>query len=97
MKLSLKDGPRMSGWTLLAVVLIGAVYLVAPAQLSVVVYKVTLLALATVLAYLIDRSLFKRVRDRVNEKMPRDVFSAARLLARALVFVAVVLGITLGL
>jgi hypothetical protein len=97
MKLSLKDGPRMSGWTLLAVVLIGAVYLVAPAQLSVVVYKVTLLALATVLAYLIDRSLFKRVRDRVNENMPRDVFSAARLLARALVFVAVVLGITLGL
>lgn len=97
MNVNFKALPRMWDWAIYALVLLVIVWLVAPAQLSVVVYKVTLLALATVLAYLIDRSLFKRVRDRVNEKMPRDVFSAARLLARALVFLAVVLGVTLGL
>src|SRR5690349_16693959 len=97
MKLDIKALPRMWDWALYAIGLLLVVWLVAPAQLSVVVYKVTLLALATVLAYVIDRSLFKRARDRIDNKMPRDVFSAARLLSRALVFLAVVLGITLGL
>jgi hypothetical protein len=87
----------MSGWTLVTVVLIGAIAYIAPQQLQVVTYKTLLLTLAVVLAYHADRALYARVRDRLGEDMPRDVFSAARLLTRAIVFLAVVLGMMLGI
>ena len=89
--------PRMSDWFVYAVLLVGLIWWIAPQQLSVVAYKVTLLALAAVLAYMIDRSLFKRTGDSIDHHMLRDNVSAARLLARALVFLGTVLGVTLGI
>lgn len=89
--------PRMPGWYLTLVMLVIVIWLVSPQQLPVVMYKVLLVALAVVLSYIADRSMFSRVSDRIDAQMPRDIFSASRILARALVFVAVMLGVTLGI
>ena len=88
--------PRMWQWYLITVGLVVAIHFVAPQQLSVVTYKVLLVTLAAVLAFTIDRSLFK-AWGVLTEGMVRDNLGAARVLARALVFLAVVLGVSLGL
>lgn len=88
--------PRMFGWSLLTLVLLLAVWQVAPQQLQVVMYKVVLVTLATVVAYWIDKSLFVRLRDKLDAGMDRDIVSAARVVSRSIVFLAVVLGMTLG-
>lgn len=90
------NAQRMAGWIVATVVLVVAIALIAPAQLGVVLYKVALLTLATVLAYLIDRTLFRHLRG-IATSTPGDVLSAARLLGRAIVFLAVVIGVTLGI
>lgn len=89
--------PRLPGWYLTVVVLIAAIWWISPQQLPVVLYKAMLVALAVVLSYIADRSMFARLADRLSSTMPRDAFSAARVLARALVFLAVMLGFTLGI
>lgn len=89
--------PRLPGWYLCAALLIAAIYWVSPQQLPVVLYKVLLVALAVVLSYIADRSMFARVTDRLQGRMRRDVFSAARVLSRAFVFLAVMIGMTLGI
>lgn len=76
-------------WPLLGVaLLLGAgVAVVAPANLTVLMYKVLLLVIATLAASLVDRLAF-RTNARKDE--------ANANVARALVFLGVVLGLTLG-
>lgn len=83
-------------WYIVTIALVVAIHFVAPQQLSVVTYKVLLVTLAAVLALTIDRSLFKRWGPLVDG-MLRDNLGAARMISRALVFLAVVLGVSLGL
>ena len=54
--------PRMTGWLLLAVCLVVVIALVSPQQLPVVAYKLSLISLACVAAYWLDRSLFPYAR-----------------------------------
>jgi len=54
--------PRASLWLLLAVVLLAIIWFVSPVQLPVVLYKTSLIALAAVLAYWLDRALFPYAR-----------------------------------
>lgn len=54
--------PRTTTWLLLAVLLLAAIALIAPAQLPVVLYKACLVALAAVLGYWLDRALFPYAR-----------------------------------
>lgn len=88
---------RLWLWWLYAAVLLGLIAWVAPQQIEVVLYKLTLVALATVVAYMADRELFKRCPVQIRAVMPKDTFGAARLIARSLIFIGVVLGLTLGL
>ena len=53
---------RMADWVLAALVLTLAVGLMAPQQLPVTMYKLSLVALAAVAGYWIDRSLFPYAR-----------------------------------
>jgi len=53
---------RMSDWLLIAVILTLIVWLVAPKQLPVSLYKLSLISLAAVAGYWIDRSLFPYAR-----------------------------------
>ncbi|MBH2976838.1 putative holin [Serratia marcescens] len=102
--------PRLSGWLLTAVVLLGIIGLVSPQQLPVVVYKLSLITLAAVLGYWLDRSLFPKARPGsylrhdngvVSGRWPvikgyHTVFSAV-LIRRALIVAAVCLAVATGL
>lgn len=54
--------PRMSGWLFIVLLLMVAVWLLAPHQLMVSLYKLSLVTLGAVLAYWLDRSLFPYAR-----------------------------------
>ena len=60
--MSLKRIPRMAGWLLTALLLILAIALISPQQLPVALYKLSLISLAAVVAYWLDRSLFPYAR-----------------------------------
>lgn len=54
--------PRMLDWLVIALVLALFVWLLAPQQLPVSLYKLSLIALAAVAGYWVDRSLFPYAR-----------------------------------
>lgn len=54
--------PRSSTWLILALVLLVGIAIISPPQLPVVLYKVSLIALAAVLGYWLDRALFPYAR-----------------------------------
>jgi len=93
--------PRMWDWMALTVALFGMVAFFAPQQLNVVLYKALLVSIAAVLTFWVDRSIFKRVADRIedlrSDDIPTSIYQGARILARALMFVGCALGMTLGL
>lgn len=98
--------PRLSGWAMIAIGLLVALALSHPAQLGVVLYKVSLVVLASVLGYWIDRSLFPYARPhtqidaRVGSMCNSPKMSsipALLMLRRAVIVLACILGLTLGL
>lgn len=54
--------PRLSVWWLIAIVFLALIYHVAPQQLPVVLYKLSLLSLAGIAGYWLDRHLFPYAR-----------------------------------
>lgn len=86
--------PRMTSWSLITLGLMAGVALVSPEQLQVVLYKSGLVTLGAVLAYWIDRALFPYAR-------PHDCAGTLMVVGaqmrRALIVLACVLGLTLGL
>lgn len=54
--------PRATLWLLIAVLLLLAIAALSPVQLPVVLYKVSLIALAGVVGYWLDRGLFPYAR-----------------------------------
>lgn len=75
--------PRLSGWLLITLALAGAVLAIAPQQLPVSLYKLSLVTLAGVVGYWLDRSLFPYARPDVflelsGIEVDRDECCAAR-------------------
>lgn len=58
--------PRLTSWWLVAIALSALVFLIAPQQLPVSLYKLNLIALAAVAGYWIDRSIFFYARPNVD-------------------------------
>lgn len=56
------DAPRLSVWWALTLLLLALVWLMAPHQLPVTIYKLSLLSLAAVAGYWVDRALFPYAR-----------------------------------
>jgi hypothetical protein len=54
--------PRTSTWLVLAVVLVAIIAAVAPQKFELTVYKASLVSLAAVMAYWLDRALFPYAR-----------------------------------
>lgn len=54
--------PRMSGWLLIALLLSLLIFVLHPQQLGVSLYKLNLIAIAGVVGYWLDRSLFPYAR-----------------------------------
>ncbi|MCW5223504.1 hypothetical protein D5041_07815 [Verminephrobacter aporrectodeae subsp. tuberculatae] len=72
--------PRMAGWFLTALLLIIAIALISPQQLPVALYKLSLISLAAVVAYWLDRSLFPYARpDGYLQHHWRDTGGACEL------------------
>lgn len=54
--------PRLSGWAFISLLLAFAVLFIAPQQLPVSLYKLSLVTLAGVIGYRLDRSMFPYAR-----------------------------------
>ena len=81
----MKNPFEMWQWQVAAGVLAAFVAWKSPAQLPVLAYKGLLICAAVVIAHWVDNTFFRDRGEDVNE------------IARALVFVAVVLGLAMGL
>ncbi|KVO25395.1 hypothetical protein WJ74_30290 [Burkholderia ubonensis] len=58
----IKRSPRLTSWLVVAVILVTAIALVSPQQLPISLYKLSLVSLAAVVAYWLDRGLFPYAR-----------------------------------
>lgn len=56
---------RMRGFTALAITLLALIYYLSPAQLPIVAHKLSLICLAGVLGYWLDRHLFPYARPHI--------------------------------
>lgn len=104
--------PRLTLWVFVTMALMICLALAAPEQMPVIAYKVALVTLGVVLAYWLDRALFPYARPHEYMPKPLGpggcgpdpqeadrytVAFAAACLRRALIVLACVLGLTLGL
>ena len=104
--------PRLTLWVFVTMALMICLALAAPEQMPVIAYKVALVTLGVVLAYWLDRALFPYARPHAclqNRNAPGGGWTddaeayrytaafAAACLRRALIVLACVLGLTLGL
>ena len=104
--------PRLTLWVFVTMALMICLALAAPEQMPVIAYKVALVTLGVVLAYWLDRALFPYARPHEYMPKPigpggcgpdpqaadRDTVAfAAACMRRALIVLACVLGLTLGL
>ncbi|WP_250131772.1 putative holin [Stutzerimonas stutzeri] len=87
--------PRMWLWTIITLCLLLALAYIRPEQLQVVLYKGALVTLAATLGYWIDRSLYPYA-DRPHQCMA-GLQTVGAWLRRAVIVLACVLGMTLGL
>ncbi|HAR61745.1 MAG TPA: hypothetical protein DCS18_16350 [Alcanivorax sp.] len=87
--------PRLTSWALVAAALLAVVAILHPEQLRVVLWKLCLVALAAPVSYWIDRAIFPYGRPHAMK--PDDGRREVAMFRRAIVFLAVVLGLTLGL
>lgn len=58
--------PRLTSWWVIATVLSLAVFLIAPQQLPVSIYKLNLISLAALAGYWMDRAVFYYARPQVS-------------------------------
>ncbi len=87
--------PRMTLWTIITLALLLGLAAIRPEQLQVVLYKSALVTFGAVLGYWIDRGLFG-ADDRAHKCAMWQTLVAAWL-RRALITLACILGLTLGL
>ena len=85
--------PRLAIWIVIAVVLTSGIGLLAPHQLPITLYKASLVALAAVLGYWVDRSLFPYARP---DKPEIDCSKSTAMIRRAIVVSAIIIAIALG-
>ena len=87
--------PRMTVFAVISLMLLTAIWFVRPEQLQVVLYKASLVTLGAVLGYYIDRAVF------LTEARPHECIGGIHIvgewLRRALIVLACILGLTLGL
>lgn len=104
--------PRLSGWLIATFLLLLAIVLLAPQQLPVSLYKLSLVSMAGVAGYWLDRSLFPYARPDTWLVKPfspgapyvpdyaiqpgSEIVFAAAMLRRAIIVGAAMLAIGLG-
>lgn len=103
--------PRLTFWAVISLVLLAAIGLISPIQLPVVLYKLCLVTLGVTLGYWLHRALFPYARPHLLFDIANRLDAQGRhergqsyrwqaslaTLCRALIVLACVLGLTLGL
>jgi Putative 2/3 transmembrane domain holin len=92
----MKNLPRMIEWLLVSVALIGLVYVFSPQQLPVSLYKLSLITMASVVGYWVDRSLFPYARPDNPMLQVSDTLLAACMQRRAIIVGCAMLAASLG-
>jgi len=90
----MKQLPRMFDWLLITLVLVGLIALLSPQQLPVSLYKLSLISMAAVVGYWIDRSLFPYARP--DELALTEIERSVSMLRRAIIVGAAMLSVSLG-
>lgn len=85
---------RMLDWLAITLLLTLAIGLLAPHQLGVTLYKLSLVSLAAVAGYWIDRGLFPYARP--DELTLSELETVAAYIRRALIVGACIIGVSLG-
>ncbi|MCV2359650.1 putative holin [Paucibacter sp. TC2R-5] len=88
--------PRFSAGLVVALLLLVAVWAIAPQQLPVTLYKLTLVTIAAVAGYWLDRGLFPYARPDKVARCMGDAVIAAAMLRRAVIVAAAMLAMGLG-
>lgn len=88
--------PRMFDWLLVTLVLICLIALLSPQQLPVSLYKLSLITMAAVVGYGIDRSLFPYARPDNPQLLTAPVIQACAMLRRAIIVGCAMLAVSLG-
>lgn len=97
--------PRMTDWLLITLVLLAIIALLSPQQLPVSLYKLSLITMAAVVGYWIDRSLFPYARPDQLEVgtangsssiTAEGILIAISMLRRAIIVGAAMLAVSLG-
>lgn len=86
--------PRMTMWTVITLCLLAVLAFIRPEQLQVVLYKSFLVTLGAVMAYWLDRALFPNARP---TECAEIVLVGVAMMRRALIVLAVIIGLTMGL
>lgn len=87
---------RMDDWLAYSLILVALIAWVAPQQLGVAAYKLSLISLAGLSGYVLDRSLFPYARPDDPTIMGNDARFAYAMQRRALIVAACILGVSLG-
>lgn len=87
---------RMDGWLYAALILSLVVVVVAPQQIGVTLYKLSLQALGGVVGYWLDRSIFYYARPDDLMAEPHDSRFCFAMQRRALIVAACIIGVSLG-
>ncbi|SIS88140.1 putative holin [Neptunomonas antarctica] len=87
--------PRLFFWLLITVALTLAVAYLAPYQLTVTLYKISLVSLAAVLGYWIDRAVFPYARPH-QLMSSKDVAGDCATIRRVILMSAIIIAIALG-
>ena len=84
----------MTDWLLVTLVLLAAIAVLSPQQLPVSLYKLSLITMAAVVGYWIDRSLFPYARP--DNLSLATSLQAASMLRRAIIVGCAMLAVSLG-
>mgnify|MGYP003646312080 CR=1 FL=1 len=86
------------GFLLIAFLLLGFVYYVSPdIKFPLIIHKLSLVSIAAVLGYFLDVILFPKYRPHeMTDASTHPTIVAATLIRRAIIMMAVILGVTMG-
>lgn len=87
---------RMDAWAYIAVALGAVIVIIAPQQIGVTAYKLSLLAAGGVVGYWLDRSIFWYARPDDLAVIKNDSRFCFAMQRRALIVAACVLGVSIG-
>ncbi|MBU0593372.1 MAG: putative holin [Gammaproteobacteria bacterium] len=89
--------PRLFDFYIATATLIGIIWWLAPQQLPVTMYKISLITLAGLVGYWLDRSLFPYARpDAFVASHVNDTRFSAAMIRRAVIVGSTILGVSLG-